>query len=588
MRMQIQNGMQKMMEDSQKMMEMKAESGPTASYILETVMDRVMVEVEDNPRRMNNLSLCMQQNSAGGWDWDNSGQNKAGGTVDQSVDSADCQLPPSPDYRPASPDSTGAASPDYRPASPEPGQCSPDYTPAPTSPDYIPASPDNRPTSLNLRPGSPLQSPLGSKLVTQGKLVKSQSPSYKVAPLPPTHYQTGCDSPMANPSPAYQPALFDSPDYRPVTSPAVMDMDSAKFKCSFCMEKFDIVFEVYEHLQDMHEVEDNEEVLKQHCIEPNTATYAPVTVTAPYTETEPTSQSPPEPTSQSQSPPEPASQAPPGPSDEPVSQPGEDLAMYQCGICQTRMQGMFLIYEHLEEVHDVSDEEQMAEKCTVVEDDQIAGNDGINHYAGAATPPLTPPPVSTIQLVPAGYGPDCSDSGDSGAISDEEEEIAPPTGGVQLSLPQGESESVLLAIPRTQSGTSATSSSRSASPFNVETMDELQDALSRDGDFKFLVSLDLTKTDVYRTFMEKYARDAEMGEKTVATFHLKQGSDSIEENGENVGHDASKPVKEMEIGNVSPEVVDRFCPLETFEEKENPSSADLVKTTAVEMETTDK
>ena len=102
-------------------------------------------------------------------------------------------------------------------------------------------------------------------------------------------------------------------------------------------------------------------------------------------------------------------------------------------------------------------------------------------------------------------------------------------------------------------------------------MDELQDALARDGDFKFLVSEELTKTEVYQIFMEKYTKDAEIGEETAATFHLKQGSNIIEDKGVNVGHVADISDREMEIGNVSPEVEDKYFPIETLEEKENES-----------------
>jgi hypothetical protein len=170
-------------------------------------------------------------------------------------------------------------------------------------------------------------------------------------------------------------------------------------------------------------------------------------------------------------------------------------------------------------------------------------------------PPPTQPPVSTIQLVPA-EGPDSPESGDSGAISDdEEEEVAPP--------PQEDPN--LLPIPRSQSGASST---RSSSPLNIETIEQLEIALAEDGDVKMVMSEELTKTEVYARFMEKYNKDRDGGEETTATFNLK------EDKGDNV-----KPVAErdMEIGNVSPEVVDKYFPGDTSEKEAEAEKAPEVE-----------
>eukprot|EP00090_Calanus_glacialis_P005913 TRINITY_DN14624_c0_g1_i1.p1 TRINITY_DN14624_c0_g1~~TRINITY_DN14624_c0_g1_i1.p1 ORF type:complete len:538 (+),score=219.70 TRINITY_DN14624_c0_g1_i1:151-1614(+) len=453
MRLEIERKMKLMMEGKfEDLVEMKEDNKPLAKYIIEIVLNEVVEQVEDNNRRMSNMDSFMQK------------------TI------AEVANPP-----------TSPGSPDYRPASP-------DYTPAPDSPEYTPPPLDS-PDTVSSKSGQPE--------LTMTKLL---SPT-KTAP----NYEAGYDSPMANPSPTYQPASFESPVYRPATSPTSMDMDSSKFKCSFCMERFDIVFEVYEHLQEKHNMENNEEVLKQHCLEPFTATYAPV----PYPDTQ---HSPP---------------------------PAEGQSLYQCNACSIRIQNMYEMYEHLEEAHNIP-EDDVSQHCSLVQDEQepSPGPDNVPVLVRPATPPPTQPPVSTIQLVPAG-GPDSPESGDSGAISDdEEEEVAPPQDNPNL-----------LPIPRSQSKASST---RSSSPLNIETIEQLEIALAEDGDVKMVMSEELTKTEVYARFMEKYNKDRDVGEETTATFNLK------EDKGDNV-----KPVAEidMEIGNVSPEVVDKYFPGDTSEKE---------------------
>jgi len=491
MRLEIEEGMRKMAEKAQ----CAADSGSAVSYIMEIVLDRMMEEVEDNSRRIANINNFMQK----------------------SMSEAETNhSPPSHEYTPASP--VYNAGPD-----------SPDYTPAPDSPVYRPDSLDYRADSQDLRPDS-------LDLRTDS-LVQTEMPKATVP-----HYSAGYDSPMANPSPAY-------PDYRPADSPmASLDcMESAKYRCTICKEKFDIMFEVTDHLKEVHDIDDEEEVLKKHFTEPNTATYAPV----PYTDNGPVSQ--------------------------PILNMEEDT--YQCKLCDTRMAGMYPMYEHLEDDHNFPDEDQLAENCFLVQNAQVLPDTAVK----APTSPPTPPPVSTIQLVPAdspGY--------DSGAISDdEEEEIEPPSQvepDTQL-LIQVVQEPGLLAVPRSNS---EPSSSRSSSPFNVETIAELKDALARDGDFKFLVSEELTKTKVYQDYMEKYARDQDMGDESATTFHLKQTSEDIEDKGDNMEHVADISDKRMEIGNTSPEVEDRFCPLESLDEKVNQAVMKPVETEGVEMDKTEK
>lgn len=206
---------------------------------------------------------------------------------------------------------------------------------------------------------------------------------------------------------------------------------------------------------------------------------------------------------------------------------------------------MYEMYEHLEEAHNIP-EDDVSQHCSLVQDEQepSPGPDNVPVLVRPATPPPTQPPVSTIQLVPAG-GPDSPESGDSGAISDdEEEEVAPPQDNPNL-----------LPIPRSQSKASST---RSSSPLNIETIEQLEIALAEDGDVKMVMSEELTKTEVYARFMEKYNKDRDVGEETTATFNLK------EDKGDNV-----KPVAEidMEIGNVSPEVVDKYFPGDTSEKE---------------------
>jgi len=273
-------------------------------------------------------------------------------------------------------------------------------------------------------------------------------------------------------------------------------------------------------------VEDDEEVLKQHCLEPFTATYAPM----PYLDTQPS-----------------------------LPPPAEGQSLYQCNACTTRMQDMYEMYEHLEEEHNIP-EDDVSLHCSLVQDDQDPSPGSDRVLARSPTPPPTQPPVSTIQLVPAG-GPDSPDSGDSGAISDdEEEEVSPP-----------QEDPNLLPVPRSQSGASST---RSSSPLNIETIEQLEVALAADGDVKMVMSEELTKTEVYARFMEKYNKDRDGGEETTATFNLKEDA------GDNV-----KPVAErdMEIGNVSPEVVDKYFPGDTFEKE-----AEADKAPEVEMENDEK
>jgi len=140
--------------------------------------------------------------------------------------------------------SEGPESPEYIAA-----PCSPDYTPASDSPEYSPA------------PHSPVYSPPHMRNTCDPERPKTLGLG-----------SAGYDSPMGNPSPTFQPASFASPSATP-------DVESAKFKCSFCMKPFDMIFECYDHLQEEHDVEDNEEILKSHCLEPFGATYTPVPLT---------------------------------------------------------------------------------------------------------------------------------------------------------------------------------------------------------------------------------------------------------------------------------------------------------------------
>jgi len=226
------------------------------------------------------------------------------------------------------------------------------------------------------------------------------------------------------------------------------------------------------------------------------------------------------------------------------------------------VQGRFPTYEHLEEVHNILDEDQLELKCSPAQDGlapcPAAGDGIISNGMRQETPPLNPPHVSTIQLVPGG-GPDSPESGDSGAISDEEEEdVVPPV------------DSNFLQVPNTSSGTrSATSSSRSSSPIHVETIEELEIAFARDGDVKVVASEELIKTEVYAKFMEKYNRPSDEVEQQAAADNLEESTDR------KISMEKQVLGKEREIGNVSPDVEDKYFPIDSFE-KDNSSPTESV------------
>jgi len=335
--------------------------------------------------------------------------------------------PHSPDYTPA------PHSPDY---TPDPH--SPDYTPAPHSPEYTPApySPDYTPA-----PFSP------------GFTPAPQSPGPNYSRERPTNLSltVGYDSPMTNPSPTYQPASFESPG-------TTLDLESSKFKCSFCMKPFDMIFECYDHLQEEHGLGDDEDILKSHCLEPFGATYAPV----PLTE-------------------------------------NESIAPHSSNL----------------------------------------NNDAGPSDQHAST-------LSSINLV--AYEGAGSESGDSGAIisGDEEEDISPEgpehdaNANNKYTLPPDKNDNI------TPDNISRSSSS---SPLLVQTIEELEIAFAREGDVKVVASEVLIKTEAYALFMERFNKH-----------------NGVDKTSDEVGKEHNMS-GEAEVGNISPEVTDKYFPVESVEKE---------------------
>merc|ERR1719228_805043 len=239
---------------------------------------------------------------------------------------------------------------------------------------------------------------------------------------------------------------------------------------------------------------------------------------------------------------------------------------YKCNLCEMKVQGMFPMFEHLEEEHNIEDETEMENNCSLLNDAEQDHNSHATSQvtvdSSEVTPPRTPPPVSTIQLVPA------ADSPDSGAISDDDDDDteefdvgpAPPSSDDQSD--KSDKESNELVAPSIES--------RSSSPFTVTTIEELKEAMARDGDCKFLVSEDLVNSEGYRTYMDQLQIDQVEGEES-STFNLKKDSEIIGDKEGNMKHFAEKiNKKDMEIGNVSPEVEDKYFPVE-IEEQDNES-----------------
>jgi len=369
------------------------------------------------------------------------------GNAESSTFQAESDCPESPDYTPSSysPDYTPApTSPDYTPAphSPDytPAPHSPDYTPAPHSPDYAPAShsPDYAPA-----PHSPDYAP-----ASQSPGYAPQGSDYSRARPTNLSLSVGYDSPMPNPSPTYQPASFESPR-------TTLDLESSKYKCSFCMKPYDMIFECYDHLQEEHGVADDEDILKSHCLEPFVATYTP----APFTE-------------------------------------NQSIVPQSNNLDDVKQDSSTLSSIHL-----------------------VA-------YEGAE-----------------------SESGDSGAIisGDEDEDVTLEGHDVNSNDKYGENvpppDMNDNVTPDDKSG----SSSSSSSPLLVQTIEELEIAFAKEGDVKVVASEDLIKTEAYALFMENFNKN-----------------NSVEKTLDEVGNKFNRAV-EAEVGNISPEVSDKFFPGESVE-----------------------
>jgi len=356
--------------------------------------------------------------------------------------------PPSPDYSPPShsPEYTPAPfSPDYTPT-----PHSPDYTPAPHSPNHTPAphSPNHTPAphspDYNPAPHSPDYSPAP---FSPGYTPAPQSPGLNYSRDRPTNL--GYDSPMTNPSPTYQPASFESPR-------TTMDLESSKFKCSFCMKPFDMIFECYDHLQEEHGLGDDEDILKSHCLEPFGATYAPV----PFTEND--------------------SIAPQSSNLNSEADPSEQHAS-------------------------------------------------------------TLPSINLVAYEGAG-----SESGDSGAIisGDEEED-----NGTEAPEHNDNANDRYDLPPDMNDNTTHDNISRSSSssPLLVQTIEELEIAFAREGDVKVVASEVLIKTEAYAAFMERFNKNNGV-DKTLIEVGKEQNRSG-----------------EAEVGNISPEVIDKYFPVESVE-----------------------
>lgn len=423
-----------------------------------------------------------------------------------------------------------------------------------------------------------------------------------------SHYQAGYDSPMANPSPTYQPVSFESPVYRPSENNEAIDPESRKFKCRFCNEAFDIKFEVYEHLTDVHDIPDDENELNQHCIEPVGATYAPTygsketPIDHGHGEVRPnhvtttfgcakcdfqTSDKFPmfEHLEEIHGVLEEyfgdnfsliASSSVGDDSQQPLLESQEtnskgDVLFYQCTFCDEESTEMFFMYQHLEEVHGVSEDD--IEKHLKVSSISKHQKQDIEDSGSNKEPQLSdsPQPSTLNQCTTTSKSPETlqhnltdgaqsnekleanessnplisslpgenrksnieSESDDSGAISHDDDEYDEDSGPslMKMSNPEPESDR----------------ESRSISPLHVSTIDELKKALSGDEDFKIVVSEELTSTDEYMKFMEEFNKreEARLAE---------------EDPTQSDKHDK----RIIEIGNVSPEVEDRYFPINEF------------------------
>jgi len=118
-------------------------------------------------------------------------------------------------------------------------------------------------------------------------------------------------------SPDYTPLdTEDFEDTKPniaqVVNESELEPDNRKFKCKLCSAKYDVLFDCYVHLQDIHGFSgDDPDVLEENVIQPS--------VTAQ-----------------------------------------ED--MFQCTLCEMKSNDMFVIFLHLENEHDVGDDEETLEK----------------------------------------------------------------------------------------------------------------------------------------------------------------------------------------------------------------------------------
>jgi len=141
------------------------------------------------------------------------------------------------------------------------------------------------------------------------------------------------DDDYAPASPDYTPLDADDEDTKPnipqVDEASGQEPDGSKFKCKLCFAKYEVVFDCYVHLQDIHGFSgDDTDVLEENVIQPKSVVQ-------------------------------------------------QDL--FECSLCQMRSNDMFDVYLHLENKHDIGDDEETLEKHVVKLGSAQAPHDTSNH-----------------------------------------------------------------------------------------------------------------------------------------------------------------------------------------------------------------
>ena len=93
------------------------------------------------------------------------------------------------------------------------------------------------------------------------------------------------------------------------------------------------------------------------------------------------------------------------------------------------------------------------------------------------------------------------------------------------------------------------SRSSSSSPLLVQTIEELEIAFAREGDVKVVASEVLIKTEAYALFMERFNKH-----------------NGVDKTSDEVGKEHNMS-GEAEVGNISPEVTDKYFPVESVEKE---------------------